>query len=62
MAEREIRSAWLTQVLQRPEKTEPDAEDPSLRHALGRIAEYGNRALRVVYNGDSTVDGGDRIL
>ena len=45
---RKIELAWLEKVLDSPEKTEPDTEDPELEHRLGRIAEHGNRVLRVV--------------
>ena len=37
-------------MLQHPERTEPHASDPALRHALGRIAERDGRVLRVIYN------------
>lgn len=50
MAEREILEAWIERVLTSPERTEPDATDPLLRHALGRIPERSDRVLRVVYN------------
>lgn len=50
MVEREIPEAWVARVLSDPERTEPDASDPELRHALGRIPERDDRVLRVVYN------------
>lgn len=50
MAEREILEIWVERVLVSPERTEPDATDPLLRHALGRIPERDDRVLRVVYN------------
>ena len=50
ISERQIQLEWVVRVLQNPQKTEPDAEDPQLRHALGTIAEYGDRVLRVIYN------------
>jgi hypothetical protein len=50
MAEREITEAWVKRVLSGPERIEPDAADPLLRHALGRIPERDDRVLRVVYN------------
>ena len=50
MAEREILETWVERVLSSPERTEPDAADPLLRHALGRIPERDDRVLRVVYN------------
>ncbi len=50
MVEREIPEAWVARVITRPERTEPDAADPLLRHALARIPERDDRVLRVVYN------------
>jgi hypothetical protein len=47
---REIQLEWVARVLAEPQKTEPDREDPELRHALACIPENGNRVLRVVYN------------
>ena len=48
---RGISLEWLERVLANPEQTEADVADPELRHAIGRIAEHGDRHLRVVYNG-----------
>jgi hypothetical protein len=50
IAEREIPLAWVLRVLAQPMKTEPDKQDPALRHALASIPEHGGRVLRVVYN------------
>jgi hypothetical protein len=50
LQEREISMDWLVQVFRSPFKTQPDKDDPELTHALGKIAEHGNRVLRVVYN------------
>jgi hypothetical protein len=47
---RGIRLDWLERVLTHPERNEPDRADPDLRHAIGRIAENGDRHLRVIYN------------
>jgi len=41
---------WIARVLAHPEKTEPDRNDQTLRHALARIPEHEERVLRVVYN------------
>ena len=49
-AEREILETWVVRVLSSPERVEPDAADPLLRHTLGRISERDDRVLRVVYN------------
>lgn len=50
IVERAIDPAWVARVLLSPGRTEPDRNDPTLRHALGRIAERDDRVLRVVYN------------
>lgn len=50
MAEREILEMWVARILTSPQRTEPDATDPLLRHALGWITERDDRVLRVVYN------------
>jgi hypothetical protein len=50
MDERKIDPAWVARVLFSPERTEADRNDPTVRHALGRIAERDGRVLRVVYN------------
>ena len=51
VAARGIKLEWLERVLSGPDRTETDLADPELQHAIGRIAEYGDRHLRVVYNG-----------
>ena len=50
IAEREIETTWVVRVLTQRERTEADRSHPALTHALGRIAERGDRVLRVVYN------------
>ena len=50
IAEREIELAWVDRAFLDPERTEADRHDPSLRHALRRIAERNDRVLRVIYN------------
>ena len=50
IAERRIDLEWIERVLSNPERTEPGRHDPGLVHAFARIAEHGNRVLRVVYN------------
>jgi Domain of unknown function (DUF4258) len=47
---RQIRLAWLEQVLELPDLVEADRDDPELVHHIERIEEHGNRALRVVFN------------
>lgn len=50
LVEREITPAWVERVLLNPQCTQPDMSDPTLWHALGRIAERDDRVLRVIYN------------
>ncbi len=50
IVERGIRLDWVGLALSDPASTEPDRDDPDLRHALRRIDEFGGRVLRVVYN------------
>lgn len=59
MEERAIRREWIEAVLARPEWTEPDRSQPGVTLAFGRIAEFGDRILRVVYDEDAT---GRRII
>lgn len=40
---------WIAETLSQPVRTHPDANDPTVTHALRVIAEHGNRVLRVVY-------------
>ncbi len=51
IVERSIKLEWLEHVLHHPEKVEADRAGATLKHAMGRIPEHGNRVLRVVYNG-----------
>lgn len=51
IAERAIQAQWLDRVLANPARTEADKRDVHLTYALARIAEHGDRVLRVVYNG-----------
>jgi hypothetical protein len=50
LQEREIKLEWLERILQHPQLILPDSSNPELTHALGRIPEFGDRVLRVVYN------------
>jgi hypothetical protein len=50
IANRKVRVEWIEHVLLRPSCRESDKVDPDLEHRLGRIAEYGDRVLRVVAN------------
>jgi len=47
---RDIPLRSIEYVLGNPLAIEPDKFDPALEHRLGRVAEYGNRVLRVVVN------------
>ncbi len=46
--ERDIDIQWVPRALERPARTEPARENPSLRHVLLAIPEPGNLVLRVV--------------
>lgn len=50
ISERKILLEWIARTVQAPQRTEPHESDPTLRYALARIPEYGDRVLRVVYN------------
>ena len=50
ITERNIQLCWIQQVLACPEKIEADDVDHDLIHALGKIAEHGDRVLRVVHS------------
>jgi Domain of unknown function (DUF4258) len=49
LAERRIAEEWVRRVLDGAEWTEPDPSWPGNMLAFGRIPEFGNRLLRVVY-------------
>jgi len=51
---RGIRPEWLERVLFTPERREPDRADLILQRAIGRIAENGDRYLRVIDNASVT--------
>jgi hypothetical protein len=48
LSKRQIRQEWLEKALAAPEWTETDSVDERLEHRLVRIAEFGDRVLRVV--------------
>ena len=50
LTERQIPLSWVERALDAPEKSELDKADPQLTHHLAKIAEHGNRVLRVVFN------------
>ena len=47
---RNIPVDWACRVVDAPEHTHRDKNDPELTHYIGRIKEFGNRALRVILN------------
>jgi hypothetical protein len=49
-ARRGIALEWIRQALNDPARTEPDAEDATLAHALYPVPERAFRVLRVIYN------------
>jgi uncharacterized DUF497 family protein len=48
--ERGIAVEWMERVLSTPALIEPAESDVALENRFGRIAEFGNRVLRVVVN------------
>ena len=47
---RGIALEWISQALACPARTENDADDDSLAHALYPVPERAFRVLRVIYN------------
>ncbi|MGI9180844.1 MAG: DUF4258 domain-containing protein [Longimicrobiaceae bacterium] len=54
LEKRQIALAWMERALNTPEATEADPVDSELEHRIARIAEFGNRVLRVIVNGKRT--------
>lgn len=50
LKERGIQLEWLERILLNPVQQHVDLTDPALKHAIGPIAENGDRLLRVIYN------------
>jgi hypothetical protein len=50
LRQRKIKPEWVRVAIENPDKTENDAEDHTLAHALKAIPEKGFKILRVVYN------------
>ena len=48
--ERGISMEWIERVFAHPQKIEMDKSDGDLRHHLGKITEFGDRVLRVIFN------------
>ncbi len=49
LRERDIKQEWVLRVLEAPKRREPDPLIPQRSRAFGRIEEFGDRWLRVVY-------------
>jgi hypothetical protein len=49
-ARRGVALEWIGQAMIRPARTESDAEDANLAHALYPVPERAFRVLRVIYN------------
>jgi len=47
---RKVLDVWIEATIEHPARTENDADDPTLVHALRAIPEKGFRVLRVIYN------------
>jgi Domain of unknown function (DUF4258) len=54
LKERGIQLDWLERILMNPSQQQMDLTDPALKHAIGPIAENGDRLLRVIYNDSVT--------
>ena len=50
LRQRKIKPEWIRAAIENPDRTENDAEDHTLAHALKAIPEKGFKILRVVYN------------
>jgi hypothetical protein len=50
LEKRRIQVAWLDRAFYSPEVIAPDPVDPELEQRLARIAELGDRVIRVVVN------------
>ena len=48
MRERNIEPEWLERAIAKPDRSEPDEDDPAIEHRLAAIAEQDYRVLRVV--------------
>jgi hypothetical protein len=51
---RDIATEWLEQVLEAPERTEPDPVDADLEHRMERIKAHEGRWLRVIVKKQSS--------
>ncbi|NGM22911.1 DUF4258 domain-containing protein [Roseomonas stagni] len=58
LRERGIPLAWIEVTITEPDRTSPDASDPTLLHAFRAIDAAGGRVLKVVHR----VRGGDILV
>ena len=49
MAERRIDPIWVERIIRSPERSGSDPMSPERTRVFGRVAEFGGRWLRVVY-------------
>jgi len=48
IAKRQLRRAWVENVVTSPQLIEADKNDPELEHRLGVVLELADRVLRVI--------------
>ncbi len=46
----DISLEWIERILTNPTYIQQDLKDHQLKQAFGRIPEYGDRLLKIVYN------------
>jgi len=55
LRERRIPTSWVEAILDHPLIDEPDPADDGRRRCWGRVPEFGDRMLRIVYVVDTDV-------
>lgn len=50
----DISLEWIERILTNPTYIQQDPKDYQLKQAFGRIPEYGDRLLKIVYNDQRT--------
>ncbi len=55
LRERHILTRWIEAILEDPLIDEPDPADDGRRRCWGRVPEFGDRMLRIVYVAESDV-------
>jgi uncharacterized DUF497 family protein len=48
ITKRQLRRAWVENVVNSPERIEADKNDSELEHRLGIVPEFADRVLRVI--------------